>query len=448
MAKPFHCREAVVKNRERCHTLLGALMSSIYVLEPKTRGHVVVNTTHGPIEIHLWSDEAPKSCRNFLQLCMDGFYDELPFHRVIPDVLVQTGDPSRTGTGGQSAFGDCDRGFPREAHGRLKFRRRGMCALVADDKGYVRSQFFITLAPTSWNDSLHSIFGTVQGDTIYNVLEMAAGGEVDGFDVPGGPRVVSVEIVDNPFDDLLPRASAKPALKNGDAELRAARLTTAKKAVRNKTLLSFGGGNDDDDSGSEDGRANGRSSSELPKPAKRPRRSIANGSGEAGITKFAKPSTSIPPQRGAPSAGGVPNSSSVAANANAQYAQLMVDMMKGSAAPGHAAGATGSASIAVQLPESPPPEMTEFRANAEKKARQKESEAETLRRLRIFEDKLLVGRREARADPTKRAATQESSPWFSKGLHLPLENLGLDDEVEVAERLDKKNGRKRDRRRF
>lgn len=77
-------------------------MSSIYVSEPPTKGKVVVRTTMGPLDIELWPKEAPKATRNFVQLCLEGYYDRTIFHRVIKSFLVQGGDPTASGTG-QSA---------------------------------------------------------------------------------------------------------------------------------------------------------------------------------------------------------------------------------------------------------------------------------------------------------------------------------------------------------
>ncbi|KAF3447290.1 hypothetical protein FNV43_RR12472 [Rhamnella rubrinervis] len=74
-------------------------MSAIYVLEPPTKGKVVFETTHGPLDIELWPKEAPKAVRNFVQLCLEGYYDHTIFHRIIKGFLVQGGDPTGTGTG-------------------------------------------------------------------------------------------------------------------------------------------------------------------------------------------------------------------------------------------------------------------------------------------------------------------------------------------------------------
>ena len=68
-------------------------MSSIYIQEPPTKGKVCLETSVGDIEIELWSRECPKACRNFVQLCMESYYNKTKFHRVIKDFMVQGGDP-------------------------------------------------------------------------------------------------------------------------------------------------------------------------------------------------------------------------------------------------------------------------------------------------------------------------------------------------------------------
>jgi len=70
-----------------------------------TRGRVIVSTTVGEIDIELWSKETPKTCRNFLALAMEGYYDGVIFHRIVTGFLVQTGDKTGTGGGGESFFG-------------------------------------------------------------------------------------------------------------------------------------------------------------------------------------------------------------------------------------------------------------------------------------------------------------------------------------------------------
>ena len=72
-------------------------MSSIYIQEPPTHGKVHLETSVGDIEIELWSRECPKACRNFVQLCMEGYYNKNKFHRVVKDFIVQGGDPTGSG---------------------------------------------------------------------------------------------------------------------------------------------------------------------------------------------------------------------------------------------------------------------------------------------------------------------------------------------------------------
>jgi cyclophilin family peptidyl-prolyl cis-trans isomerase len=160
-------------------------MSQVYNLEPPTHGKIVLHTTHGDVEIELWPKEAPKVClrprgvgtsgcnpnvspaldpfalihtlsneyrsvlqpqssrtrtlfsdqrsrtetvpmlsqavRNFAQLAMEGYYDNTIFHRVIKDFMIQAGDPSGSGTGGESVYG---KPFKDEFHSRLRFTHR------------------------------------------------------------------------------------------------------------------------------------------------------------------------------------------------------------------------------------------------------------------------------------------------------------------------------------
>lgn len=67
---------------------------------------VLLSTTVGDIDIELWSKEAPKACRNFVQLLMEGYYDGTIFHRLVKDFIVQGGDPTGTGEGGESIYGE------------------------------------------------------------------------------------------------------------------------------------------------------------------------------------------------------------------------------------------------------------------------------------------------------------------------------------------------------
>ncbi|CAJ1972014.1 unnamed protein product [Sphenostylis stenocarpa] len=211
-------------------------MSSVYVLEPPTKGKVVVSTTRGPLDIELWPKEAPKAVRNFVQLCLENYYDNIIFHRVIKDFLVQAGDPTASGTGGESIYGGV---FADEFHSRLKFKHRGIVAMAnAGSPNSNGSQFFITLDRCDWLDRKHTIFGKVTGDTMYNLLRLGEV-ETDKNDRPlDPPKILSVEVLWNPFEDIVPRTLQKPLTQaKADTENKEPR----KKGVKKLNLLSFGG---------------------------------------------------------------------------------------------------------------------------------------------------------------------------------------------------------------
>ena len=81
-------------------------MSSVYATEPPTKGKVLLHTSYGDIDIELWPLEAPRAVRNFTQLAMEGYYDNTIFHRIIDKFMIQGGDPTGTGQGGESIYGN------------------------------------------------------------------------------------------------------------------------------------------------------------------------------------------------------------------------------------------------------------------------------------------------------------------------------------------------------
>ena len=108
-------------------------MSNIYSTEPRTSAIVNLNTTYGPLSIELWGKECPMACRNFVQLCLEGYYDESPFHRLVPGFCLQVGKPAYCleydEKDGLAIFPNGR--FPIETHSRLKFNRRGLVGMVA-----------------------------------------------------------------------------------------------------------------------------------------------------------------------------------------------------------------------------------------------------------------------------------------------------------------------------
>ncbi|KAF9572302.1 Peptidyl-prolyl isomerase cwc27 [Mortierella alpina] len=215
-------------------------MSNIYLLEPHTNGKVILHTSYGDISIELWSKEAPKACRNFVQLCMEGYYNDTIFHRIVAGFIVQGGDPEGTGLGGESSF-EGGKPFPDEFHSRLRFVRRGLVAMAnSGTPNDNKSQFFITLDNTMELQNKHTIFGKVAGDTIFNVLRIG-GLEVDANERPlYPPKVINCTIVVNPFDDIIPRISRQEReaalLKELEAQKKPEK---QKKLKKNVALLSF-----------------------------------------------------------------------------------------------------------------------------------------------------------------------------------------------------------------
>ncbi|KAG9154075.1 hypothetical protein Leryth_000564 [Lithospermum erythrorhizon] len=209
-------------------------MSTVYVLEPPTKGKVVVHTSHGPLDIELWPKEAPKAVRNFVQLCMEGYYDNTIFHRIIKSFLIQGGDPTGTGIGGESIYGGV---FPDEFHSRLRFKHRGLVACAGSGSPNSNaSQFFITLDRCDWIDKKNTIFGKVTGDSIYNLVqlgEIETGSDDRPLDPP--PKILSVEILWNPFDDIIPRIAAAKSLP-----VETGKKIITEKATKKLNLLSFG----------------------------------------------------------------------------------------------------------------------------------------------------------------------------------------------------------------
>lgn len=126
--------------------------------ETKTKVVAVFVTNMGTFECELFDDKAPKTVANFVGLAEKGYYNGVIFHRVIDNFVIQGGDPTGTGRGGESIYG---RPFEDEFHPELKHDKPGVLSMANAGPNTNGSQFFITLAPTPWLDNRHSIFGQV-----------------------------------------------------------------------------------------------------------------------------------------------------------------------------------------------------------------------------------------------------------------------------------------------
>ncbi|KAI9841237.1 MAG: heme binding [Sclerophora amabilis] len=139
--------------------------------------NVVLDTTMGSITLELYDDHAPKTCKNFATLAQRGYYNNCIFHRIIPNFMLQTGDPTGTGRGGASIYGAK---FEDEIHPSLKHTGAGVLSMANSGPNTNASQFFISLAGTPWLDGKHTIFGRVKsGLRVVQRMGLVRTGEAD-----------------------------------------------------------------------------------------------------------------------------------------------------------------------------------------------------------------------------------------------------------------------------
>ena len=144
---------------------------------------IKIETSEGVIEAELFTSEAPKTVKNFVDLAKKGFYDGLIFHRVIPDFMIQGGDPTGTGTGGPGYQ------FEDEFSPSLKLDKAGVFAMANAGPNTNGSQFFITDAATSWLNGKHSVFGQVTNGL--DIVKKIANVPRDSSDKPLTPVVMT-----------------------------------------------------------------------------------------------------------------------------------------------------------------------------------------------------------------------------------------------------------------
>lgn len=158
--------------------------------KPQESATVTLETTEGTIVIKLMCDVAPKACENFTSLAKKGYYNDVTFHRVIKDFMIQGGDPLGTGTGGESIWG---KPFEDEFSPKVKFDRPGLLAMANRGPKTNGSQFFITTVPTPWLTNKHTIFGEViEGMPVVHKIETAP---VNGSSKPLTPiKILKITI--------------------------------------------------------------------------------------------------------------------------------------------------------------------------------------------------------------------------------------------------------------
>mmetsp|Transcript_10430 Transcript_10430/g.15058 ORF Transcript_10430/g.15058 Transcript_10430/m.15058 type:complete len:423 (+) Transcript_10430:74-1342(+) len=243
-------------------------MSQVYSTEPQTTGHVILHSSHGEIHLFLWCKECPKTCRSFLQLAMDGYYNGLPFHRVIKNYLLQTGDrvgailedPVAKSKVASYLHSVCyDKHSRPELSSRIKFNHRGQVAMalnitvteadIGDSHLLLDGQFFITLDEASHLNGQHVIFATIIGPTIFNAIRASGVELMEEKDSPVDAAatcfVERVEIKDHIFGDEIKQTLKVPWLemptiqaKKRDDDIVLAR-KKKRKGNRDLNVLSF-----------------------------------------------------------------------------------------------------------------------------------------------------------------------------------------------------------------
>ncbi|GAA5808030.1 cytochrome P450 monooxygenase 4 [Mucor flavus] len=131
---------------------------------------VTLHTDLGDLKIEVFCESVPKTAENFLALCASGYYDNNLFHRNIPGFMLQTGDPTGTGKGGNSIWG---RKFNDEIRSALKHNARGIVSMANSGPNTNGSQFFITYAKHPHLDTKFTVFGKVidGGDSTLDAFE-------------------------------------------------------------------------------------------------------------------------------------------------------------------------------------------------------------------------------------------------------------------------------------
>lgn len=162
----------------------GDTLNNLIDLKNNEKLIATVQTNMGTFEIELYAREVPKTVKNFAGLALKGYYDGVIFHRVIKDFMIQGGDPTGTGMGGESIYG-------------AKFEDEFVPSLMHDSPGIVSmanagpntngSQFFITVVPTPWLNARHSVFGKV----------------IKGMDVVYAISQVQTNNMDRPINDVI-----------------------------------------------------------------------------------------------------------------------------------------------------------------------------------------------------------------------------------------------------
>jgi peptidyl-prolyl cis-trans isomerase B (cyclophilin B) len=170
----------------------------------------IFQTSKGEINVELFSERAPKTVANFVNLATRGFYDDLKFHRVIDNFMVQGGCPNGDGRGGPGYR------FEDEFHDELVHNEPGKLSMANAGPGTNGSQFFITHVETPWLDGKHAVFGEVESDEDQEVVNsISQGDKIESITIEGEYEDLLMEVdevmnwneaLDEQFPNLKPAA--------------------------------------------------------------------------------------------------------------------------------------------------------------------------------------------------------------------------------------------------
>lgn len=183
----------------------------------KKKGYVRLHTTKGDVNLELHCDKVPKTCENFIKLCKKNYYDNTIFHRSIRNFMIQGGDPTGTGTGGESYWG---KPFKDEFKPNLSHTGRGVLSMANSGPNTNKSQFFITFRSCIYLDKKHSVFGRVVGgfETLTAMENVDADPKTDrpSEDI----KILSVTVFVDPYEeaDIQVAAEREKSLKEEEAE--------------------------------------------------------------------------------------------------------------------------------------------------------------------------------------------------------------------------------------
>ena len=157
------------------------MIYSTLLFAAQNNPHIVLQTTQGDIELELFPDAAPLAVENFVTHVKEGYYNGVAFHRIIHNFMVQGGDPTESGRGGESIW---HKNFKDEFKANLVFDKPGILAMANRGPNTNGSQFFITTAPTPWLNGGYTIFGKVTDQksmqTLQKLNDVATSGRTGG----------------------------------------------------------------------------------------------------------------------------------------------------------------------------------------------------------------------------------------------------------------------------